>query len=145
MAASISVNLLGTILHCWHWVVACVQNGLCPYHSTIFTSQTRWLDPGCLQETAPPRSTPVQEGCRSPLAGRLATPCHCLIYHIGVTCGSTPGKSGEMRGRRELTAKKLWGCFLLFSIKFIKCFCISSAAPVTDRSTHNRFQDEIII
>ena len=37
------------------------------------------------------------------------------------------------------------GCFLLFSIKFIKCFCISSAALATDCSTQNRFQHEIIM
>lgn len=117
MAASISVNFLGTILHCWSWVVAHVQNGLCPYHSTIFTSKSRWLDPGCLQGNPPPGQPPSRKGfgvlllarpppCQGPFrpGADTATPWHCLIYHIGVTCGTTPGKSGGKRRRRRMPA-----------------------------------------
>lgn len=36
-------------------------------------------------------------------------------------------------------------CFLLFSIQFTKCFCISSATLGVDCSTQSRFQHEIMM
>lgn len=87
MAASIQWILLGTILYCSIWVVTHVQNGLCPYHSTIFTSKTRWMDPGCLMGTASPWPTPVPRGFGSHLPGQ-ATTIPGTMQPWGSDCGS---------------------------------------------------------
>lgn len=116
MAASISGNLLGIVIHCWSWVVAHVQNGLCP-HQTWPPKQSGWIQvaywgqplPGqpqyrkslwVLLAQPPPCQGPFRPGAVT------ASPWHCLIYHI--TCGSTPGKSGERRRRRWKPVKFFW-------------------------------------
>lgn len=53
--------------------------------------------------------------------------------------------SQEKGGGGEACLENNFGSFSLIFVKFIKCFCISSAAPVIVCCTENRFQDEITV
>lgn len=129
------------------------ENDWCPMYRKICftisaTFKTRWLDPSCLLGAATLWPIPVQEGfgrclflagplpCQGLLSSEAepATPWYSFIFHRGITCESTTGKSGERRRWRGMPWKHFWMIFTLFHQIYKMLFYLFSC--FSDSSLH---------